>query len=250
MSVSLLNKYPIPEAFPTILHDYIREVLRNSPEDILDFSVQYFASLQEKKSDTKFKYNKSSGRPVSNITNNENNKTFENTKSTMNFKYGDNQNIEPILNQQEDQIAEKDENVNTYSNNSNAFSPKNTIDANKFQGDALQNHYQQIDQPVHTDSNEKSYSQNASDGNATKSVYSKETLQKAGNFVDDVIKDSQMKLDNDTNANNTLYSKTTMRNAGEFVNDVFKQSFEKLNQPKMGMPLNIPRRLYKRQEIL
>lgn len=41
-----LNKYPIPEKFPEILHDYIKEVIRFQPSDIIDFSVEYFASLE------------------------------------------------------------------------------------------------------------------------------------------------------------------------------------------------------------
>ena len=46
MSSRSSNKYPIPEKFPEILHDFSREVLRYMPKDILDFSVQYFYSLE------------------------------------------------------------------------------------------------------------------------------------------------------------------------------------------------------------
>ena len=46
MSSRFSNKYPIPEKFPEILHDFSREVLRYMPKDILDFSVQYFYSLE------------------------------------------------------------------------------------------------------------------------------------------------------------------------------------------------------------
>ena len=46
MSSKFSNKYPIPEKFPEILHDFSREVLRYMPKDILDFSVQYFYSLE------------------------------------------------------------------------------------------------------------------------------------------------------------------------------------------------------------
>ena len=40
------NQFPIPEGFPEILHDYAKEVVRYQPEDILDFSIQYFYSLE------------------------------------------------------------------------------------------------------------------------------------------------------------------------------------------------------------
>ena len=46
MSSKYSNKYPIPEKFPEILHDFSREVLRYMPKDILDFAVQYFYSLE------------------------------------------------------------------------------------------------------------------------------------------------------------------------------------------------------------
>ena len=46
MSSRFSNKYPIPEKFPEILHDFSREVLRYMPKDILDFAVQYFYSLE------------------------------------------------------------------------------------------------------------------------------------------------------------------------------------------------------------
>jgi hypothetical protein len=40
------NQFPIPEGFPEILHDFAKEVVRYKPEDILDFSIQYFYSLE------------------------------------------------------------------------------------------------------------------------------------------------------------------------------------------------------------
>ena len=46
MSSKFSNKYPIPEKFPEILHDFSREVLRYMPKDILDFAIQYFYSLE------------------------------------------------------------------------------------------------------------------------------------------------------------------------------------------------------------
>ena len=47
MTSKFSNKYLIPEQFPKILHDYAREVVRYMPEDIFDFSIQYFYSLEK-----------------------------------------------------------------------------------------------------------------------------------------------------------------------------------------------------------
>lgn len=47
MSSRLANKFPIPEKFPEILHDYAREVVRYRPKDIYDFSIQYFYSIEK-----------------------------------------------------------------------------------------------------------------------------------------------------------------------------------------------------------
>lgn len=47
MSSRLANKFPIPEGFPEILHDFAREVVRYRPKDIYDFSIQYFYSIEK-----------------------------------------------------------------------------------------------------------------------------------------------------------------------------------------------------------
>ena len=46
MTSKLLNKFPIPENFPDILHDFAKEVVREQPKDILDFAVEYFKALE------------------------------------------------------------------------------------------------------------------------------------------------------------------------------------------------------------
>jgi hypothetical protein len=40
------NKYPIPEGFHDILHNFIKETIRAQPKDILDFGIQYFSKLE------------------------------------------------------------------------------------------------------------------------------------------------------------------------------------------------------------
>jgi len=47
MASKYIQKYPIPEGFPEILHDLAKEILRNQPQDIMDFSALYFKCIQE-----------------------------------------------------------------------------------------------------------------------------------------------------------------------------------------------------------
>jgi hypothetical protein len=48
MASKYIQKFPVPEGFPEILHDLSKEILRNQPEDIIEFSAMYFKCLQEK----------------------------------------------------------------------------------------------------------------------------------------------------------------------------------------------------------
>jgi Regulatory subunit of type II PKA R-subunit len=47
MASTYLQKFPVPEQFPEILHDLLREILREQPEDIIEFSYRYFKDKQE-----------------------------------------------------------------------------------------------------------------------------------------------------------------------------------------------------------
>ena len=47
MASKYLQKYPVPEDFGDILHDFAREVLRDQPENIFEFGYLYFKSLEE-----------------------------------------------------------------------------------------------------------------------------------------------------------------------------------------------------------
>ncbi|EGR32891.1 regulatory subunit of type ii pka r-subunit family protein, putative [Ichthyophthirius multifiliis] len=42
MASKYLQKYPVPEGFYEILHDFTREILRAQPEDIIYFAANYF----------------------------------------------------------------------------------------------------------------------------------------------------------------------------------------------------------------
>ena len=45
MVSKFIAKYPVPEDFPDLLHDFAREVLRDQPENIYEYGAQYFKAL-------------------------------------------------------------------------------------------------------------------------------------------------------------------------------------------------------------
>lgn len=47
MASKYIQKFPVPEGFPEVLHDLAKEILRNQPDDIIEFSALYFKCLQE-----------------------------------------------------------------------------------------------------------------------------------------------------------------------------------------------------------
>ncbi|CAD8106898.1 unnamed protein product [Paramecium primaurelia] len=49
MASKYLQKYPVPEGFHQILHDFTREVLRDQPEDIIKYGVEYFECMRDGK---------------------------------------------------------------------------------------------------------------------------------------------------------------------------------------------------------
>lgn len=62
-----MQKFPIPNGFPEILHDFAREILRDQPEDIIEYSAKYFEALRDGKEfvfDSKYNY-KVEGKPPS-----------------------------------------------------------------------------------------------------------------------------------------------------------------------------------------
>ena len=47
MASKYIQKFPIPGTFPDMLHDFVREVLRDQPENIYDYGAAYFTALDE-----------------------------------------------------------------------------------------------------------------------------------------------------------------------------------------------------------
>ena len=47
MASKYLQKYPVPEDFPDLLHDFAREVLRDQPQNIYEYGALYFKARYE-----------------------------------------------------------------------------------------------------------------------------------------------------------------------------------------------------------
>ena len=47
MASKYISKFPIPQGYPEMLHDFSREILRLQPENILEFGYQYFKAKEE-----------------------------------------------------------------------------------------------------------------------------------------------------------------------------------------------------------
>ena len=90
MTSKFSNKYLIPEQFPKILHDYAREVVRYMPEDIFDFSIQYFYSLEK---GLKLNYIQGGSKEIPKIS--ENNKL--NANSDLNISVSTNPNTQNMF---------------------------------------------------------------------------------------------------------------------------------------------------------
>ena len=45
MASNYIQKYPIPQDFPTILKNFTREILRDQPANVIEYSAKYFEAL-------------------------------------------------------------------------------------------------------------------------------------------------------------------------------------------------------------
>ena len=136
------KKYPIPDNFPQILHDYAKEIVRNRPKDILDFSVKYFYSLENNiklntnddnlTKDIKENDNQKQD-PI--ITNNDNNKKDNENNETENNVFNEDhlKILEKINELDQKNISDKDE--DTFSNISGTSNDK--IGVKNFVGNIM-----------------------------------------------------------------------------------------------------------------
>lgn len=46
MASKYVKNFKVPTDFPSILHDFAKEVLKAQPKDVHQFGLQYFAALE------------------------------------------------------------------------------------------------------------------------------------------------------------------------------------------------------------
>ena len=56
MASKYIKKFKVPEGFENLLNDFAKEILRNKPNDILDFGIWYFQGLENHQDPTKMDY--------------------------------------------------------------------------------------------------------------------------------------------------------------------------------------------------
>ena len=47
MGSKYLQKFPVSGAFPDLLHDFAREILRDQPDDIYEYGAAYFRAMEQ-----------------------------------------------------------------------------------------------------------------------------------------------------------------------------------------------------------
>ena len=47
MASKYLQKFPIPNEFPDLLHDFAKEVLRDQPDNIYEYGAAYFKAKED-----------------------------------------------------------------------------------------------------------------------------------------------------------------------------------------------------------
>ena len=195
MSSKYSNKYPIPEKFPEILHDFSREVLRYMPKDILDFAVQYFYSLE--------------------------------TLTPLNFIEGASKNIpqsveEPVIFEKKEQLKDKRQEMSTPSITTN----QNTQNLffNKGEQSEKKNEEEKEDiKEVRETNSSKMNSRINSEESRPESEKSRGSgiVRASKIFVNNVFENSLKEV----RESQMLYGKTSQENTGNENNDVFLCSF-------------------------
>ena len=167
MTSKLSNKYLIPEQFPKILHDYAREVVRYMPEDIFDFSIQYFYSLEK---GLKLNYIKGGSKDIPKIS--ESNRL--NTNSDLNISISTNPNTQNMF----------------YNNNNNVTKENN----NKEKKEILT--------PINSDESRNSKLSSVTNGSGIVSLsknFVNKICEQSQRIVRDLKKNEQHNVDNDNN---------------------------------------------------
>ena len=154
MTSKLLNKFPIPENFPDILHDFAKEVVREQPKDILDFAVEYFKALETGTPlDYGHKHEKLNSCDTNELATNPATKTnFDIKREDKPKEEIDNNSIEEKEGQQSNQSGSSSSNKSEESHNESVSQKNDNEEQNKAVikvfNDAFGNHILDIDKMI------------------------------------------------------------------------------------------------------
>lgn len=201
MTSKLMNKFPIPENFPDILHDFAKEVVREQPKDMLDFAVEYFKALEL---GVPFQYGNITDKSICNETNDI--ATNPNTKTTTFCLKKEERNKEDE-NDHNEVIVENTNEKNVESTPSEE--PKKEEEASQ-----------------------KSFEEetNKNESEPKKDESSEETKEnKVKDFISDVFKQSMI-IVSESQKIEKIYEpeKTEEDQAKEFIDDIMKRSQEEV----------------------
>lgn len=201
MTSKLMNKFPIPENFPEILHDFAKEVVREQPKDILDFAVEYFKALELS---IPFQYGKITDRSICNETNDI--ATNPNTKTTT---FG----------------LKKEERNKEEENEHNEIIVENTSEKNV---ESIPSEEGKKEEEVSQNSIEEENNKNNSE--LKKYESSEESKEnKVKDFISEVFKESMIKISESQKVEKIYeHEKTEEEQAKEFIDDIMKKSQEEV----------------------
>lgn len=201
--VKISKKYQIPEYFPSFLHDYIREVLRNDPQDIINFSIDYFSELDGTKNNNIPSVSNNNIEHAENTDNIDTNKLIDDYINNENNKNPDiNENMQSINNNlslsQSKANSIKDDNQNDQKGLSIKVDFNKTGDIN-YNGDTMYACKSEVNQAF------DNYYNTNENNPKTNTIYSdKSCYQECKMEVDSYFKDAYEGLhkNNEENVNN------------------------------------------------
>ena len=223
MTSKLSNKFPIPEHFPEILHDFAKEVVRAQPVDIFEFAIQYFKNLENGGNGNNLE------RGCSNTSELLNDSADLGSKS----KSEDNMNKYDIVSEGE---REKNEESGMYKTNSTqrGFVIRNFVD-DVFK---KSQYFGEVRQDENDDNESERRDVEESDENEGVKGNEEEIVKE---FVNDILKKSggNIMKENETDNVEESESEGVKGNEDEiakmFVGDILKKSGENINDMMKGV---------------
>ena len=200
MTSKLMNKFPIPENFPDILHDFAKEVVREQPKDMLDFAVEYFKALEL---GVPFQYGNITDKSICNETNDI--ATNPNTKTAT---FG-------LKKEERNKEDENDHNEVIVENTNEKNVESTPSEEPKKEEEASQKSFEEEN--------------NKNESEPKKDESSEETKEnKVKDFISDVFKQSMIIVSESQKIEKIYEPEKTEDQAKEFIDDIMKRSQEEV----------------------